>query len=445
MGVIQRKVLYSKAVYGQEEKDAVLRSLENGWLASGPLVKKFEEEIAKLFGKKYGVAVNSGSSANLLALRALEIEKGSEVITPACTFATTVSEIINNRLIPLFIDSIIGRYTINEDLVEKAINPGVTKAILVPQLIGGVCDMEQLREIADKYNLFLIDDSCDTLAPTLRGKTVASYADVSTTSFYGSHIITTCGTGGMIMTDDKNLAEKIIRLRDWGRVGNDSEEFEKRFNFSIDGIPYDAKFLYTEFGYNLKMNEVSAAFGLEQIKRLPGFMEQRQENFDALREFFLKYEKWFYLPYLVEGATTNWIALPLCVKEGAPFTRYDFLKALENNGIQTRVIFSGNITRHPAYRNGGLWRTASLLDNADYIMANGFLLGCHQGMGKKEVNFIASSVEKFLEKHSPKISTNFSLPTNLRARKNGAPSTIATTKHRLGGENLSPDQVAKTQ
>lgn len=395
---IERKVLYAKAVYGQEEKDAVLRSLDNGWLASGPLVKEFEEKIAELFGKKYAVAVNSGSSANLLAIHALGIKKGSEVITPACTFATTVSEIVNNGLVPVFIDSVIGRYTIDESVVERVINPGITKAILVPQLIGGICNMEKLREIADKYNLYLIDDSCDTLAPTLRGKTVASYADVSTTSFYGSHIITACGMGGMIMTDDIKLIEKITTLRDWGRVGNDQEAFDKRFDFSVDGIPYDAKFLYTEFGYNLKMNEVSAAFGLEQIKRLPGFMKQRQDNFDALKSFFAQYEKWFHLPYLIQGATTNWLAFPLCIKKDAPFSRYDFLKYLEAEGIQTRVLFSGNITRHPVYKNKGPWRAASLLDNADFVMAHGFLLGCHQGMGKKEVAYITSSAQTFLKK-----------------------------------------------
>ena len=398
VGIIERRVLYSKAVFGQEEKSAVLKSLENGWLASGPLVKEFEEKVANLFGKKYGVAVNSGSSANLLALHALEIEKGFEVITPACTFATTVSEIINNGLIPLFVDSIIGRYTVNEDLVKRAINPKTTKAIMVPQLIGGICDMEKLRNIADEYNLYLIDDSCDTFAPTFKGKTVASYADVSTTSFYGSHIITACGIGGMVMTDDPKLLSRLITLRDWGRLGDDSEEFDKRFNFEIDGIPYDAKFLYTEFGYNLKMNEVSAAFGLEQLKKLPVFTAQRKMNFESLKEFFSKYEKWLYLPYLLEGATSNWLAFPLCIKEGAPFTRYNILEHFEADGIQTRVLFSGNITRHPVYKKNGFWRAASSLDKADYIMANSFLLGCHHGMKDTEVKIITSSAEKFFNK-----------------------------------------------
>lgn len=167
---------------------------------------------------------------------------------------------------PVFVDSLIGRYTIDEDLVEKAITKK-TRVILVPQLIGGICDMPKLQKIAKKHNLILFDDSCDTFAPKIKGKTVASYSKLTTTSFYGSHIITACGVGGMIMTDDEKLRDNILIKRDWGRAGNDKEDFEKRFNFAIDGeIPYDAKFLYTKLGYNVKMNEASAAFGLAQIK-----------------------------------------------------------------------------------------------------------------------------------------------------------------------------------
>jgi CDP-4-dehydro-6-deoxyglucose reductase, E1 len=397
-GIITSKVTYARAVYGKEEIDAVVRSLNNNWLASGPLVKQFEEEIAKLFGKKYGVAVNSGSSANLLAIKALNLPKGSEVITPACTFATTVSEIINNHLIPVFVDSVIGRYTINEELIEKAITPQ-TKAIVVPQLIGGICDMNYLKKLAKERGLLLLDDSCDTLAPYIGDKTVASFADVTTTSFYGSHIITACGMGGMVLTDSEQIRDRVITLRDWGRVGNDQEEFDDRFNFKIDDIPYDAKFLYSEFGYNLKMNESAAAFGLEQVKKLPKFMKQRHDNFEALYQFFIRFEDWFYMPKLIEGATTNWLAFPLTIKEGAPFTRYELLRHLESKGIQTRVLFSGNIIRHPVYkRNGFMWRSASPLKNADYIMANGFLLGCHQGMGQEEVDYIAEAVEEFFKK-----------------------------------------------
>ena len=394
-GNIDKKILYAQAVYGEEEKQAVLKSLENGWLASGPLVKQFEEEIAKLFGKKYGVAVNSGSSGNLLAIKALGFPQGSEVITPACTFATTVSEIVNNNLTPVFIDSVIGRYTIDESLVENAIT-NRTKAIVVPQLIGGVCDMRKLRDIADRHNLVLLDDSCDTLAPYIDGNTVASYADVTTTSFYGSHIITACGMGGMILTDNEEYRNKLVILRDWGRVGNDSEDFKVRFDFELDGIPYDSKFLYSEFGYNLKMNEVAAAFGLEQLKRLPEFIRIRKENFEHLNSLFKRYQSYFVLPELIEGAETNWLAYPLTIKSGTPFTRYELLEHFEKAGIQTRVLFSGNITRHPVYRENSLmWRGAKEFPQADYIMANSFLIGCHNGMGKEDVEFIGKTLEEF--------------------------------------------------
>lgn len=397
--VIQKKILYAQAVYGKEEKQAVLKSLDNEWLASGPLVEQFEIKIAKLFGKKYGVAVNSGSSANLLAIRALNLPKGSEVITPTCTFATSVSEIVNNNLTPVFVDSVIGRYTIDEDLVEQAIT-NQTSAILVPQLIGGVADMKRLAKIAKKHKLYLIDDSCDTLAPYFGEKTVASYAEVTTTSFYGSHIITACGIGGMVLTDSEKIRDRVITLRDWGRIGNDQEEFSKRFDYKIDNIPYDAKFLYSEFGYNLKMNEVCAAFGLEQLKRLPKFLKIRRENFNKLNAFFGSYSNYFDLPYTLKGVTTNWLAFPLCVKPNAPFKRYDLLEYLEKNGIQTRVIFSGNITRHPVYKNNNYsWRGPKSFPIADYIMANGFLIGCHQGMGQVDIDYIFKTCEQFFKRY----------------------------------------------
>ena len=395
-GKLNRRVFYAQAVYGQEEKDAVLESLDNKFLASGPKVAEFEETIAKLFGKKYGVAVNSGSSANLIAISAFDFIKGSKVITPALTFSTTVSEIVLNGLVPVFVDSEIGRYTISEDKIEEAID-GETVAILVPQLIGGVCDMVKLRKLADKYVLKLISDECDTIAPTLHGKTVASYADVTTTSFYGSHIITACGIGGMAMTDDKKLRDAMITLRDWGRVGNDQEDFKERFDFKVDGIPYDSKFIYSHLGYNLKMNEASAAFGLEQVKKLPKFLKTRTKNFEHLYKFFTRYEQWFHLPELIPGAKTNWLAFPLTIRVNAPFTRYDFLHHLENDGIQVRVLFSGNITRHPVYKNVIMKHVVSgWLATADFVMARGLLLGAHHGMSVKDAEYMCNSAERFL-------------------------------------------------
>jgi len=395
---IEKRILYAEAVFGEEEKQAVLRSMDNKWLASGPLVKEFEGKVAKLFGKKYGIAVNSGSSADLLAIQSLHFPKGAEVITPACTFSTTVSSIIHNNLVPVFVDTVIGRYTIDEDLVEKAITKK-TKIIFVPQLVGGVCDMARLRKIADKHKLILIDDSCDTFAPYFNSKTAASYSDLTTTSFYGSHIITALGFGGMVLVDDEKLRDRIYTLRDWGRVGNDKEAFEKRFNFSIDEIPYDAKFLYSELGYNLKMNEAGAAFGLVQLKRLGGFLKKRTHNFKKLKQFFSKYKKWFVLPYLLRRAETNWLAFPLTVRKNAPFTRYDFLKHLESRGIQTRVLFSGNIVRHPVYKDIK-FKVSGSLKNADAIMASSLLLGCHQALTDKDILYVQQASEEFFEKYA---------------------------------------------
>lgn len=394
---INKKILYAEAVFGDEEKKAVLKSMDNKWLASGPLVKEFEKKVASLFGKKYGIAVNSGSSANLVALQSIPVEKGSEVITPACTFSTTVSSIVHAGLVPVFIDSVIGRYTIDEDLVEKAIGPK-TKVIMVPQLVGGVCDMPKLRKIAKKYKLILIDDSCDTIAPYIKDKQAATYSDLTTTSFYGSHIITALGYGGMVMTDSEVIRDAIIVMRDWGRIGNDKEEFKKRFDFEIDGIPYDSKFLYSRLGYNLKMNEAAAAFGLEQLKKLKKFLKIRNNNFQQLTSYFSKYQNWFYIPQLLDGAKTNWLAFPLTVKKKAPFKRYDFLKHMESKGIQTRVLFSGNITRHPVYKDIK-FRVVGKLTNADEIMASSLLFGCHQALTKKDIRYVCASADEFFKKY----------------------------------------------
>lgn len=391
---VQRKVLYAGVSYDQHEIDAVVQSLSNQWLANGPLVAQFEEKVAQLFGKKYGIAVNSGSSANLLAIASLELPKGGNVITPALTFSTTVSPILINGLVPKFIDGLIGRYTIDESKIESAIDKK-TVAIMIPQLIGGICDMEIINAIAVKHNLKVIDDSCDTFAPKLKGKTVSSYADVTTTSFYGSHIITALGMGGMLMTDDKQVKNSVIRMRDWGRVGNDQEAFEERFNYEVDGIPYDGKFLYSHLGFNFKMNEAAAAFGLEQLKKLPKFLSIRKQNWSELYEIFSNYHEYFHLPELLTKAETNWLAFPVTVKESSPFSRYELLRYLESDGIQTRVLFSGNITRHPIMKKYE-YQTYGELSNADTIMRSGFLLGAHHAMTTEQIEIIRDSLTRFM-------------------------------------------------
>lgn len=392
---MNKRILYAKAVYGDAEKKAVMQSLDNSWLAAGPLVSQFEKEISNLFVKSHGLATNSGSSANLLAVTSLGIPRGSEVITPACTFATTVAPLVQNGLVPVFVDSVIGRYTINEDLVENAITEK-TKLLMIPQLIGGVSDMAKLRDLADKYGLYLIDDSCDTIAPQYGDAPIARWSDLSTTSFYGSHLITSMGSGGMVMTDNDELITRLRSLANWGRVGTDNEDFHERFDYQLDGIPYDAKFIYSNIGYNVKMTEGQAAFGLEQLKRLRGFQVMRDEYMGLLLKYFERYSNWFYLPELLPGARTTWLALPLTIKPEAPFTRYELLKWLDSHGIQVRILFSGNITKHPAYRDGVDFRVHGSLEKADEIMENGLLVGAHHGLSYDDITYMTDTFEEFL-------------------------------------------------
>lgn len=393
-----KRIYYAQATFGWKEKYAVVRSLGNTWLAAGKKVREFEKLVAKKHGKKYALATNSGSSANLLAIASLGLPKGSEVITPACTFATTVAPLIQNGLLPVFVDTNIGRYTIDENLVEKAITKK-TKAIMVPQLIGSIANMPKLREIANKYELYLIDDSCDTLGALYKGKPLAKFSDITTTSFYGSHIITTMGSGGMVMTDRTEIIQRARSLANWGRVGSDTEAFNKRFNYAIDGIPYDEKFIYDNVGYNVKMIEASAAFGLEQLKRLKKFGENRIHNFKTLHDYFSQYEEMFYLPQFgfdLNGESIP-LAFPLTVKKTAPFKRYEFLKHLDKNGIQIRILFSGNITRHPAYKHIK-YRVSGTLKNSDLVMEAGFLIGCHQGLSRSDMNYIKKVCDSFLSR-----------------------------------------------
>lgn len=369
------KVLYAQAVFGEEERKAVWKSLRNTFLSVGPLSAEFEQQIAEIFGKKYAVFVNSGSSANLLITQI--IPKG-EVITPALTFATTLTPLLQCGLKPIFIDSQIETFLPTIEAIEAKIGPKTT-AVMIPNLLGNKMDSKRLRELCDAKGILYIEDSCDTI-------TNANGHFVST-SFYGSHIITAMGAGGMVMSDDKEMIDRIRTMRDWGRGVDVSEDIQERYKYQIDDIPYDGKFWYTERGFNMRPVEAQAAFGLEQIKRLPGFAKQRKENFDQLYNFFSQY-KCFNLP--VSQYEPNWLAFPLTLNK-APFERFELVEYFEKKGIQTRPIFSGNITRHPAFK--GL--SSGNFPNADYVMKFGILLGIHQGMDQKQINYIQETFINF--------------------------------------------------
>ena len=388
------KVYYANAVYDQKEIKAVNKVLKNHLtLMDGPLVKEFETKVAKIFGKKYGVMVNSGSSANLIALASLDLPKGGEVITPALTFATTVAPIYQCGLIPHFVDVEPCEFITDAQHITQAIN-NKTVAIMVPNLLGNICDWKDIKRIAKKHGLKVIEDCADTIGYKFyesKDGTTGAYNDLVTTSFYASHIITAGGQGGMVCTNDKKLLNKLKLLRGWGRssaVFNESEDIEKRFNTKVDGIDYDSKFIFTDIGYNFLPSEISAAFGLEQLKKLPEYKKIRQRNFDELHDFFTPYRDTRWVDNIGQpNADTPWLAYPLVLSDKAPFNRKQMQIHFEKNGVQVRTIFTGNITRQPVMKNMK-WKGEKEFPEADHVMKNGMLVGAHQGMGKKEVNRI---------------------------------------------------------
>ena len=365
--------------YGEEEIKAVESCLRDGWLAGfGKYTIDFEKQVAAFFGKKYGLFVNSGSSACLLALLSLNLEKGDEVITPACTFSTTVAPIIQLGYKPIFCDVELNTFVPSvEQVVEKI--TARTKVIMLPNLIGNTPDWKALRErigVMGRSDIVLIEDSADTLVYTAE-------SDISTTSFYSSHVITACGSGGMVMFNDEKQLKTATMYRDWGRIGNNIEEVSERFNHNVDGISYDFKFLYGCLGYNFKSSEVNAAFGLVQMTRLPKFLEIRRKNVELFMEY-LKDVSGVILPF--DRPQTNWLAFPIQVAD-----RLHVVKYLEDKNIQTRVIFSGNITRHPAYRE-----YLEEFKNADQIMRDGILIGCHHGMTAEHVKYVCDEIKNAL-------------------------------------------------
>ncbi|HUD92657.1 DegT/DnrJ/EryC1/StrS family aminotransferase, partial [Sphingobium sp.] len=291
------RVNYGQSVHGQAEIDAVVSVLK-GSTQMGAHVRDMEARVAALFAKRHGIMVNSGSSANYLAVELLRLPAGSEVITPALTFATTVAPIVRNGLIPAFVDVREGTYNIDEDLLESMITSR-TRAMMIPSLIGNLPDWDRLREIADWHNLILIEDSADTLGATLRGRSTGLRSHISTTSFYGSHVINAAGNGGMLCVNDEAWGRRGLLLRSWGRSSSifvDSEAIERRFDVTLGDIPYDAKFLFEELGYNMEPSEMGAAFGLVQLDKLDTNISLREYNFERHLNFFSQYEDWFILP-----------------------------------------------------------------------------------------------------------------------------------------------------
>lgn len=392
------KVSYAQTVYGQKEIDAVVNCLKKG-TQMGDHASLFESKIASLFDQKYGLFVNSGSSALYLGMESSNFSEGSEIITPALTFSTTVGSIIKNKIIPVFVDVGESDYCIDVNLIEKAISDK-TVAIMAPNLMGNICNWKIIADIAKKYNLKVIEDSADTLGGTIFERSSGSYSDWSITSFYGSHIINCAGNGGMLCVNDESIYKKAKLLRSWGRSSSlfddQSEKIENRFNIKLNDIDYDAKFVFEEIGYNLEGSEIGAAFGLKQLEDLESNIAIRKRNFKKQTDFFNNYSDFFIVPKQTPHSESAWLAYPILIKDNKLFSRREFQIFLEKRDIQTRVVFTGNITRQPGFENKP-HRISSKLTNSDKVMTDGVLLACHHGLNDEMFDHMHETISDFIK------------------------------------------------
>ena len=402
-------ISYAGRVYDEKEMINLVDSALDFWLTAGRYAKQFEEELAKFLGIRYCLLTNSGSSANLLAISALTSPKlgermlkpGDEVITTACGFPTTVNPIIQNNLVPVFIDVDLGTYNIHVEKLVEAITEK-TKAIFIPHTLGNPAELDKIMEICKEYNLWLIEDNCDALGSKYNGKYTGTFGHISTCSFYPAHHIT-MGEGGAVLTNDPLLKRIIASFRDWGRdcycePGHDNT-CGKRFGWHLGKLPfgYDHKYIYSHIGYNLKVTDMQAAIGVEQLKKLPGFIEKRKENFRMLYDGLRNYEKRFILPEATENSEPSWFGFPILVREDAPFTRAEIVDYLEEHKIATRMLFGGNVTKQPAYEDVR-YSVIGSLKNTDLVMNNLFWIGVYPGMKCEMITYMINSVDEFIRR-----------------------------------------------
>ncbi|MBM3229676.1 lipopolysaccharide biosynthesis protein RfbH [Candidatus Parvarchaeota archaeon] len=404
------RVPVSGKVFDDEDVASLVDASLDFWLTAGRFADAFEAQLAAYMGLKHALMVNSGSSANLVALCALtskflgsrRLKKGAEVITTATSFPTTVNPIFQNNMTPVFLDVELDTYNIDLSRIEEAICDK-TGAVFVAHTLGNPFDVAKLSDICKKHGLFLIEDCCDALGATANGKMVGTYGDFATLSFYPAHHITT-GEGGAVLTGNDVYKRAAESFRDWGRdcwckPGVDNT-CGRRFKWKLGDLPYgyDHKYIYSNIGYNLKATDMQAAVGITQLKKLPGFVKARLENFNFYLEFFKQYEDYFILPRSYPGCKPSPFGYLVNIKADAPFKRGQLVECLESSGIATRMLFGGNITRQPAYK-GKKYKAVGGLENADHIMNNAFWIGVYPGIDGNMRQYVASVFEGFLKKH----------------------------------------------
>jgi CDP-6-deoxy-D-xylo-4-hexulose-3-dehydrase len=407
------RIQYSGPIFNEKEINAVMKSLLHGWLASGEKVRKFEEKFAEYLGVSDVITTNSGSSANLLAVSTLTngnlddfIKAEEEVITPALTFPTTCNSIIQNNLIPVFIDINIGTYNIDPTLIKEAIS-SKTRAILLVHFLGNPCNMKKIMKIANEYNLYVIEDSCDAHGSEYGRKKVGTFGDMGTFSFYCAHQMTLI-EGGAIATNNSLYSPILRSLRAWGRacvcpvckVALDPNYYcPMRHGSGIEGFErYDKRYLFLNIGYNLKLLELQGAFGLEQLKKLDQFNRKRRENFRSIVKAMKDYENLLILPESEKNSNPSWFAIPFTVRENAGFSRDEIVAWLEKYNIETRPLFTGNIIRQPAYRKIKC-RIVGELKNSDIVTTNSFFVGCYPGITEEMREYMISKLSEFLDRY----------------------------------------------
>lgn len=398
---MDRRILYAGSVHDEAEIEACLEVLRSGPTAFriGRRVRAFEEQVAALFGKRYGVAVNSGSSAIELAVALLQLPPGSEVLTSVLTFSTDVAPLVRAGLVPVFVDVEPDTFNVDVDALERLVT-GDTKAVLVPNLVGNAPDWDRIRGIADAHDLRVVEDSCDALGATLRGTPTGTRSDVSLTSFAASHIITAAGNGGMVLLDDEATRDRALLLRRWGRSSEvqfyGSRKGDTRFLAEVDGMEYDSLFVFEELGWNFEPSELGAAFGLVQLQKLGRNHEVRRRNFDRYSAFLEQHPDRFDVPRQLDGLDTAWLAYPVILRPDAGTTRAEFQEALEKRGVDTRMVWTGNVTRQPMMRGVHYRADPAGYPNADRVMAHGVLLPCNHWMDVDDVDFVCAAIAEVL-------------------------------------------------
>ena len=404
-------VPYAGRVYDENELINLVDSALEFWLTAGRFANQFEEEFAEFLGVKYCLLTNSGSSANLLAISALtsptlgekQLKPGDEVITVAAGFPTTVNPIIQNNLIPVFVDVNLGTYNIMYDRIEDAISDK-TKAIFIAHTLGNPFNLNAVMEIAQRYDLWVIEDNCDALGSKYNGKYTGTFGHIATFSFYPPHHMT-MGEGGALVINDIKLKKLIKSFRDWGRdcwCGSGCDNScGKRFEWQLGELPfgYDHKYIYSHIGYNLKVTDMQAAIGVAQLKKLPSFIAARKKNFKLLYEGLKKYEQYFILPEVEEKADPSWFGFLLTVRENAGFTKNEIVEYLEENKISTRMLFAGNIIRHPSFKDVE-YKISGDLVNTDNIMNDTFWIGVYPRLTYEMIIYVLKTFDDFIENNT---------------------------------------------